>query len=156
MYLPGNPGSSPPNANTLITSLSSLSMSSVTSSTTTMVNSLPQHSPPVSSQPPLDSTNSDLPSISSPSNNTSTSAIITNAFAAAALSLPTSSAVSSTVVPSSTFGKVNVSNSLVDTSASHGPLIVSTQPQNEVCFFIFVLCLSTGLSEGWFTPSKFQ
>ncbi|CAB3990434.1 CCR4-NOT transcription complex subunit 3 [Paramuricea clavata] len=135
---------SPPRVNSLITSLSALSMPSVTSSPTTMVNSLPQPSPPavfpqpslpaVSSQPPLEPTNSDLPPISSPSHHTSTSAIITNAFTAAALSLSTSSTViSSTAGPSSTlFGQINVSNSLVDTPASHGPLIMSAQPHNEV------------------------
>ena len=141
-YLPGN---SPPNVNNLITSLSSISIQSVTSSTTTMVNSLPQPSPPaVSSQPPVDTTNSDLPPppISPAGHSTSTSAIITSPFAGTVLSSPASTTVSSTVVSSSPlFTKVNVTNSLVDTPASHGPLIMSAQPQSEVGLFMLVLCL---------------
>ena len=120
----------------MITSLSSLS---VTSSTTTMVNSLPQPNPPaVSSQSPLDPTSSDVPENSSVVHHTTTSAIITNAFSPTPLSLPTSSPGSSTP-PATLFGKGNVSNSIVDTSASHGPLIMSAQTQNEVS--LIILCL---------------
>ena len=120
-------------------------MQSVTSSTTTMVNSLPEPSPPAVSSQPLveDTTNLDLPAppISPPVHSTSTSAIITNPFAGTALSLPASTTVSSTVVPSSPlFAKVNVSNSLVvDSPASHGPLIMSAQPQIEVGWFVLYL-----------------
>ena len=145
------PGDISPNVSDLITSFSSLTMPSVTSSTTTMVNSLPQPSPPaVSSQSSLDSTNSELPSISSPSHhNTSIpTAITTSAFAA--LSLSTSSTVSSSVPSSTLLGKVNVSNSLADTTtASHGPLIMSAQSHSEVSYscMYFLLALDIHLLE---------
>ena len=115
-------------------------MQSVTSSTTTMVNSIPQTSPPaVSSQSSSDSTNSDLPAISSP-DQSRPSTIITNAFAAAPLPLSSSTSVTSTA-SSALFAKVNVSNSLGDSTTSHGPLIMSAPTQNEVGW----LC--------WFEPS---
>ena len=124
------PGNNSPNVSTLITSLSSLSLQSVTSSTTTMVNSISQPSPPaVSSQPPIDPTNSDLPAIPSP-DQSHPSTIITNAFAASPL-LSTSSPVAPTTT-SALFAKVNVSSSLGDSTTSHGPLIMSAPAQNEV------------------------
>ena len=133
-------GNSSPSVNNLTKSLSSFSVASSASSVTTMVTSLAQTTPPSSTKPLLDplttsisSAVADLAAVSSPTHHTSTSSIISNAFAVTGLSFTSSpSTARPSVIPSALFSQSNVSDTLVESSPSHGSLIMSTQTHNEV------------------------